>query len=246
MGIVHKSFVIVCALLLAACTKKPSPTLFESNAATAAGQEIAAKLPRPVRVLQIEITPYSLSMQVQDPTAPSHVDEYRSQAGIFSNRRSVSGPKAVQPQLINPKLEENLFNLGDVNLAAVPGAVEEAIKQTALEGGGAVERIEIKRSVGIFPVPENGDVQWTISVHSPRETASAYADAQGHVNRLDLSGTERAKNVDLTEGGPLFDQVLGRIRNTFSGNKPVFLKLDISPNKIWFLVRATEPPNKVK
>ena len=248
MGVGHKPFAIVGALLLAACSRKPAPTLFESNVATAAVQQITAKLRRPVRVLEIEITPYSLSMQVQDPAAPTHVDEYRySQVNlVFFHHTSVSGPRAVQPQLINPKLAENLFNLEEVNLAAVPAAVQEAIKQTALEGGGTVERIEIKRTIGILPVPYNGDVEWAISVRSPRETASAYADAQGHVDRLDLSGTERAKTLDLTEGGALLDQVLGRIRKTFGGNKPVFLKLDISPNRIWFLVRATEPPYKVK
>jgi len=170
MGLGHKSSAIVCALLLAACSKKsPPPTLFESNVATAAAAQITAKLHPPVRVLQIEITPDSLSMQVQDPAAPTHVDEY----GYSRVGTSVSGPTPVQLQLINPKLEENLFNLEDVNLAAVPEAVQEAIKQTALEGGGTVERIVIKRTLGIWPVPRNGDVQWTISVRSPRETASA-------------------------------------------------------------------------
>jgi len=44
----------------------------------------------------------------------------------------------------------------------------------------------------------------------------------------------------------LFDQALGRIRKTFGGDKPVFLKLEISPNRIWFLVREIEPPHKMK
>ena len=248
MGLACKSFFIAGALALAACTKKTAPTLFENNGATAAVQQITARLQPPVHVLQIDITPASLSMLVQDPGAPTHVAEYRySQTDlVFFQHTSVSGPKAVQPQLINPKLEQNLFNLEQVNLAAVPGAVQEAIKQTALEGGGTVHRIEIKRTVGILPAPHSGDVAWTIAVRSPRETASAYADARGHVNRLDLSGTERAKNVDFTEGGILLDQVLGRIRETFGGKKPVFLKMSVQPNRIWFQVRETEPPYKVK
>ncbi|PZR75271.1 MAG: hypothetical protein DLM73_05800 [Chthoniobacterales bacterium] len=248
MGVGHKSFVLVCALALAACTRKAAPSLFENNGATAAVQQITARLHPPVRVLKIAITPSSLSMLVQDPAAPTHVNEYRySQVDLgFYQPTSVSGPEAVQPHLINPKLEENLFNLEGVDLAAVPGAVKEAIKQTALEGGGAVERIEIKRTVGILPRPENGDVEWMIAVRSPRETASAYADARGNVDRLDLSGTERAKNVNFTEGGTLLDQVLGRIRKTFGGNKPVFLKMSLERNRVWFQVRATEPPYKVK
>lgn len=248
MGVGHKSFVIVCALALAACARKAAPTLFENNGATAAVQQITARLHPPVRVLQIDITPSSLSMLVQDPGAPTRVVEYRYNQSdfVFFKHTSVSGPREVQPQLINPKLEENLFNLETVNLAAVPGAVQEAIKQTALEGGGAVERIEIKRTIGIFPALHNGDVEWMLAVRSPRETASAYADARGHVNRLDLSGTERARNVDFTEGGVLLDQVLGEIRETFGGDKPVFVKMSVHPKRIWFQVRETEPPHRVK
>jgi hypothetical protein len=148
--------------------------------------------------------------------------------------------------LTNPNLEDDLFNLEEVNLAAVPGAVQEAIKQTALEGGGAVERIEIKRAVGMSGVPQKGDVRWMIAVRSPRETASAYADARGHVDRLDLSGTERARNVDFTEGGILLDQVVGQIRETFGGDKPVFVQFSLQSKRIWFQVRATEPPHRVK
>ena len=241
----HKLFAVVFALLLAGCTGKTS-TFFEANTADAAAKQIAAKVHHPVRVLQIEINSYALSMQVQDPAAPSHVDEYRCESGIFSNSLSVSGPRPVSLNLINPKLEENLFNLDEVNLTSVPAAVQEAIKQTALEGGGAVQQIEIKRRLSIFPAPQNGDVQWTISVRSPRETATAYADPRGHINRLDLEGTERAKTIDFTAGGMLLDQTVGRIRESFGGTKPVFVELDISPKRIWFLVRALEPPHGVR
>lgn len=232
-------------VLLVGCTGK-TPIFFETGTAAAAAEQLAVKLSHPVRVLQIKITPGSLSMQVQDAGAPSHVNEYRWRPGIFSKRPSVSGPHPVQLNLINPKLEENLFNLDEVNLTTVPAAVQEALKQTALEGGGAVERIEIKRRVSIIPAPQSGDVQWTISVRSPRETATAYANSQGRVNRVDLDGTERAKTVDFTAGGVLLEQTVGKMRESFGGNKPVFVELKISPSRIWFRVRGLQPPHEIK
>ena len=179
MKAVHSLITLVAAVLLIACGSKQPPTLFEGTTAQDAVNQITAKLSRPIRVLQIEITPNSLSMQIQDSTALNHVDEYRyNQAGIL-HRDSVSGPRPVQLSLINPKLEENLYNIEEVSLIAVPDTIREALKRIALEGGGMVERIEIKRRVSIIPVPQNGDVRWTISVRSPRETATAYSGLSG-------------------------------------------------------------------
>ena len=45
----------------------------------------------------------------------------------------VSGPEPVELNLINAKLEENLFNLDDVDLSRVAETAREAVERAAIE-----------------------------------------------------------------------------------------------------------------
>ena len=200
----------------------------------------------PVRVLKIEIKPETLTIQVQDPAVPSYVNEYtyRNLSGLAAMIfPTVSGPTAVKLSLINPQLEENLFNLDQVNFAAVPAAVREAVRRVALDGGGTVESIRIQRQVGIFPSPFSGDIEWAISVHSSRESASAYADAQGRIDHLNLSGTRRAQTLDYTEDREMLADAIGTIRSKF-GSGAIFNHISVSRLSLGFTVRDEKDPNE--
>ncbi len=259
-----------CALFsLTACSRQDSsesalstPTLFERNAAQDAAQTLAKKIggSRGVRALNIDITPDTLTIQAQDPAAPTHVDEYRFTQVRLSSRNPrtgrsapargllslfswewTSGPKPVQVNLINPKLEENLFDLADIDFATVANTVREAEKRVALEEGGAVERIRIQRHLYLLPSPRSAEVEWDISVRSPRETATAYADAKGRITRLNLDGTVRAKTVDMREGGPPLDDAIARIRDYFGKDARVIKNFHFATTYVWF--DAPDPKN---
>jgi len=200
----------------------------------------------PVRVLSIEIKPMTLTMQVQDPAAPSQVNEYtyRRLTGLSAMLfPSVVGPTPVRLHLINPNLEENLFNLDQVDLSAVPTAVRYAVQRVALDGGGAVQSIKIQRHIRILPQPSSGDVEWRIAVGGPRESATAYADAQGNVTHLDLTGTRRAETLDYTQDAQTLADTIGRIRDQF-GAGLIYKKISVSRLSVGVTVRDPNDPKE--
>jgi hypothetical protein len=200
----------------------------------------------PVRVLKIEITDATLSIQVQDSAQPTQVNEYtyRNLTGLPALiLPTVAGPTPVRLHLINPNLEENLFNLDQVDLSAVPTAVREAVRRVALDGGGAVQSITIQRHIRILPQPSSGDVEWRIAVSGPRESATAYADAQGNVTHLDLSGTRRAEALDYTQDAKTLADTIGRIRDQF-GADPIYKQISVSRLSVGVTVRDPNDPKE--
>lgn len=172
------------------------------------------------RVLRIEVNPQELVVQLQNPAARSHVDAWRfGRSGrVFASDR-VTGPVPVRLNLVNPDLDANLFDLDDVDFDAAGALVRTAVVRAGLEGPAAVARIEIARTVSILPRPASGNVRWTVTVRSPRESAEIYADRGGAVVGMDLSNTTRMRTLDylrepglLQEAAQAFRQVLGRER----------------------------------
>lgn len=215
-------------------------SLLEGKGAADALAKLTAKMKAPVRALVIEIKPMSFTLQVQDPAAPTHIDEYRyaRRPGVLAllGEAAVSGPHPVQLSLINPRLEENLFNLADVNFAAVPETIREALKRVKVEGG-EVQGITIRRQLLLN---QSGPVEWSIYVRGPRESATAYADAAGKIRRLDLTGTTRAETLDLTQGGEMLAEAIATIRDQF-GAGPIFKSFGLSTKSVSFKIR--DPKN---
>ena len=71
---------LACALYLAPLLLQAAAleqeSLFEGNAAAEAITKLATRLKTPVRVYEIEITAKSIALEVQDPAAPTHINEY--------------------------------------------------------------------------------------------------------------------------------------------------------------------------
>jgi hypothetical protein len=241
-------FLFLGALVLSSCSRRSNQNLFEGNASQEAIRKISEKLRAPVRVLKIEIKPATLSIQVQDSSAPSHVDEYtyRNLPGLVGMfLPAVAGPRAVKLSLINPNLEENLFNLDQLDLNAVPAAAGEAVRRVKLDGGGAVDSITIQRQIQIIPAPGSGDIEWLIGVRGPRESASAYANAKGRITHLDLSGTRRAETLDYTKDSEMLADAIARIRSEF-GAKPIYNHFSVSRLNVGFTVRDEKNPNETR
>jgi hypothetical protein len=232
---------IVCVALTIATARAAESSLFEGKGAAEAIAKIAAKMKAPVRVLVIEIEPTRLTLQVQDPAAPTHIDEYEyaRRPGVLAllGDGAISGPHPVQLSLINPRLEENLFTLTDVNFAGLPETIRDALARVKVEGG-AVQNITIRRQLLLN---QSGPVEWSIYIRSARESATAYADASGKINRLDLSGTTRAEMLDLTRGGEMLADAIRTIRDHF-GAGPIFTNFSISTKSLSFKIRDPKSP----
>ena len=249
----HRRVPIAAALLtslflLTGCQQKPVNLLYQDGVARDALSEINKMIGHPARALKVEITPLALTVQVQDPAQPGHVDEYRFEHYyLFEDRIhrvNRTGPVPVQLNLINNNLEENLFDLNDVNIAGTPVIVGEAVRRCALEEGGGVQEINIQRQLFLLPSAHNGDVQWDISVKSDREYANAYADAKGALTRFNLDGTNRAKNLNLFADSKELQNVLGMMRDLF-GNSRALTRLQMERNYLWFSARDPQSPKKL-
>src|SRR5262249_24227670 len=147
------------------------------------------------------IEPDTLTLRVQDAGNRRQVVEWRWTAtpagGIFSRKDPVSGPVAVDPNLINPDLEANLFGFDEVDLSAAAALGRAALDPAARAARGGVTRMDIRRSLAILPTPTSGPVRWTISVRSPRESAEVVADARGTIVAARLAGTTRAQMLNI-------------------------------------------------
>jgi hypothetical protein len=238
---------VLGTLSLSSCSQKTGQSLFVGASSQEAIAKLSEKLRAPVRVLKIEIRPETLAIQVQDPAARTQVNEYtfRKLPGVIAMIvPAVTGPRPVRLNLINPNLKENLFDLGEVNFAAVPGTVREAERRLALDGGGTAQSILIQRRVGILP-PSSGEIEWDIAVAGPRESASAYADAQGRIRRFNLDGTFRAQTLDYTKDSKALTEAIGLIRDQF-GSEPVFNHFSVSRLYVSFSVRDSKDSNEIR
>jgi len=152
------------------------------------------------RVLRIEVDADRIAIEAQDPRNRNHVDRWQyaliNILRVFPLKR-LSGPQAVEPQLVNPDLEANLFDLDAVDLSAMRKLTSAAIARAGLQDAAAVTRIEIARQTFILPSPTSGDVRWTLTVASGRERAEIYANAQGAIVGADLGSTRRAQTLNL-------------------------------------------------
>jgi hypothetical protein len=147
----------------------------------------------------------------------------------------VKGPEAVRLTLSDP-LEELLFDLADVDFSAVPAAVREAIGRVKLDDPAAVASIRIQRRADGIPATHHTEVEWRLSVKTERESAEAFADAKGHIQRLRLEETRRAQSLDYWKGGEPLAEALGRIRDEFGAGR-VLQRVSVYRGEVGFSAR---------
>ena len=190
--------VFALALLTAVPAKADDSLLIRPGAAATAVKVIAAKIGGTPQVSLIEITPDEVVLQVQGDKE-FHVNEWRwTMVEFWYFKKSfVSGPNPVRPYAPVDDVSASFFPLSAIALDKVPEVVAAAIKRAALEDQATVDRVRIDRSVSIFPKSRYGEPRWAISVDSGREHATVYAAPDGTITGADLSGTQRARMLDL-------------------------------------------------
>jgi hypothetical protein len=228
----------------------PSKTLFDPNVAQEAANKMIAKLKPPVRAFSVEITPTSMVLQAQDPSKPTHVDAYTYSliSGMLSQLKKdlVTGPEPVELNLINPRLEENLFNLDEVDLSRVAATVREAVERASMEDPGSIRTIRIQRRLYLLPAASSGAVQWTLDITSGRETAEAFADANGRIERMDVSQTRRAQTLDLLSNDARVAEAFTQIHEFF-GAGAVLKKAGVSRSDVSVIARKSgQPPQSAR
>jgi len=227
---------LLCALLLMAFRIGGPVDLFDDETGfQLALAQLKSSIGEHARALSVEIEPSYISMQIQDPTDRRHVNEWRiTRLTVYQVMWDrLSGPSPVSLNLINPNLEENLFNLDDVDFGATTKLMKASLARAGLEDPGRVNRMEIKRLTAIIPVPSSGDVRWTVRVSSGRESALIYSTVKGAIFRADLGDTNRARNLNMLQRPEMVVDAVRDLREQV-GSKPVLLKADFAMSYIGF------------
>jgi hypothetical protein len=194
------------------------------------------------RALRIAGDSNGIEIDAQDPHNPNHINRFRY--GIVTYMgvplRRLSGPDPVNPAPINPDIEANLFDLDSINFPAAPKLITDAIARAHLQDAAAVTGMEIARQVFILPEPTSGEVRWTLHVDSGRERAEIFADAQGVIVGADVSGTERAKMLNILKEPALAAQAAAAFGDVISTDR-VVTKVSIDKKTVAF---GTSIPDK--
>jgi hypothetical protein len=152
--------------------------LYEGTAMQEAAAKFKEKIGGKVRALSLTTYGPSYSggfavLQAQDPKKPENVDSYEYKGG------TVTGPTPVS-MMGGGRLEDNLFDLDEVNFAAAPALAKEALSRLNIEGG-EVHIMVIRRNL-----PFSKDIRWHVSVEGPRRKGFADADKNGVIKEAKL------------------------------------------------------------
>ena len=173
------------------------------------------------RALRIEADVNGIEIHAQDAHNRSHINGWRYGTVTYMGvpLRRLTGLEPIDPALINPDIEANLFDLDSIDFAATPKLIHDSIARANLQDPAAVTRMEIARRSFILPQPTSGEVRWTVHVDSGREQADIFADAQGAIVGADVSGTQRAKTLNIPNEPGLAAEAAAAFRDGFSGDR---------------------------
>jgi hypothetical protein len=121
----------------------------------------------PLRVLKTLVYPEYLFIQVQDPSIPENVDEYRWRGGLAE-----PDPVRLFP---GTDLAVALYSTDEVDWSAIPALVEAAPEAVGI-ADGEVSHVIVER-----PLPFSPDVRMRVFVTSARSNGYADADADGEI-----------------------------------------------------------------
>ena len=195
-------------------------SFFDEGRAQVTLDKIFDKASHPTKIFDLEIRPLELTIELQDPASPRHIDAWVDQINTTAVIRwlspeSLSGPRAVEPTLLNPDLDANLFEFKPADASVIAKLVAAAIARAGLEDPGHVTRMELKRQLHLIPTPTSGAPQWDIEITSGREHAEIYADQAGNITHANLDGTRRAQAINYKNGGKELDDLVAVIADVF-------------------------------
>jgi hypothetical protein len=134
-----------------------------------------------------------------------------------------------------------VFELKDIDLAAVPRIASSAIDRVKLQETATVNEMSLTRPRVMGLQPRIGTVRWRINVGSAHESATAFADPTGKVYGVDLTGTLRAQRYDLFSDNQALVDAARALSAAFDG-KERLQGVNISRKSVTFKVARPGDP----
>lgn len=116
---------------------------FEGENAKNAIEKVKEKVGKPFKISEITIEENEIRMQIQDPNNPQNLDEYKIANGFLT------GPSPVKLNAMQRDLENSTFPIDQINFAAIPNFILEALEKSKIEGA-KIKRKKIEISNPIF------------------------------------------------------------------------------------------------
>jgi hypothetical protein len=142
------------------------PALFSHETLAPALQALRARADG--KALRVEIRAHDLTLQAEDTSAPGAVLELHYRDGKVGDAEHATLRGKGQ-------LDDNLFELDDVKLDAIPQLTREAIERVDPENGN-VSLVLVRRNL-----PDSDDVRIRVYVSSPRKSGHVDADVRGNL-----------------------------------------------------------------
>lgn len=140
------------------------PALFSNETLAPALQAVRARADG--KALRVEIRAHELVLQAEDTSARAAVLELHYRDGKVGEAEHATLRGKGQ-------LADNLFDLDDVKLDAIPQLTREAVTRIDAENGN-VDLVLVRRNL-----PESEDVRIRVYVSSPRKSGHLDADEHG-------------------------------------------------------------------
>jgi hypothetical protein len=173
---------LLCAANVTGCEQKADKTHTRSEAVASASlamsgpsllsldrlkPALAALQSRsPGKLLRLEIRAAEVTLQAEDASTKGSVIELHYRDGKVGEPE----PAAVRGK---GRLSDNLFDLADVKLDAIPELTREAVRRVDAESGN-VDVVLVRRNL-----PDTDDVRVRVYVSSPRQSGYLDADRAG-------------------------------------------------------------------
>lgn len=145
--------------LLAQRPDTTAPSLLEAPAPLAAA--LRSRFGQEARILRLSVQSDSAEVQVQDPAIPLHVDRYEFEGGRLGEADPVPVGRSRK------RLEAQLFDLADVDLAILPRLLSDARTRARTEDGRATH-VLIERREGSGEYESWGRPVIRVYVDGPR------------------------------------------------------------------------------
>lgn len=148
--------------------RQSADSLYQGTTLADAVLDLERRLGVPVAALEIAVEPRWLTVKIENPRLPGHVEQYRYDGKTWS------GPVVVTIEDV-PDLAANLFPLRDVNFASIPGLVKGAGQRVEIFDA-QVAQVSIRRQL-----PYSHDVRISLSVRGAERAGLLWSDAQGKI-----------------------------------------------------------------
>lgn len=169
---------ILCLFVVSplACGGRGSTRMYEGSTTQDAINEVKKKAGGNIKPMSLRVYPDRAEITVQDPNSPEKAIRYEYREG------AVTDPKPVTI-LGGGKVEDSLFDLAEVDLAAIPDMAKTA-KERINIAGAEIESMSLSHSM--VRTEANAPPKWTIMAKSGEKRGAAVADLKGSITYVNV------------------------------------------------------------